>query len=155
MKLLDWSTSAYVRQSRATLALLSHPPVTGFPVPEGPENFPLHFPSRFALSRDFLRTFPTYLLVSKRLCTCQREGKREQNHPRRGDRNISTMASKQAEQLRLDGNFYFKKDRFAAAIDAYTEVNTSLRIWLVSESPDFLYRDEMKLMGLGFSVTLS
>ncbi|KAL1565748.1 RING-type E3 ubiquitin transferase [Salvia divinorum] len=32
-----------------------------------------------------------------------------------------TMASKQAEQLRQDGNTYFKKDRLGAAIDAYTE----------------------------------
>lgn len=29
---------------------------------------------------------------------------------------------KQAELLRKDGNHYFKKDRFGAAIDAYTEV---------------------------------
>ncbi|KAL7172830.1 hypothetical protein ACSBR2_032327 [Camellia fascicularis] len=33
-------------------------------------------------------------------------------------------ASKQAEQLRQDGNTYFKKDRFGAAIDAYTEAIT-------------------------------
>ncbi|EYU40645.1 hypothetical protein ABFS82_14G056600 [Erythranthe guttata] len=32
-----------------------------------------------------------------------------------------TTAAKQAELLRQDGNLYFKKDRFAAAIDAYTE----------------------------------
>lgn len=32
------------------------------------------------------------------------------------------MGTKQAEQLREDGNFYFSKDKFAAAIDAYTEV---------------------------------
>ncbi|XP_047972598.1 E3 ubiquitin-protein ligase CHIP-like [Salvia hispanica] len=32
-----------------------------------------------------------------------------------------TMAAKQAEQLRQDGNTYFKKDRLGAAIDAYTE----------------------------------
>lgn len=30
--------------------------------------------------------------------------------------------AKQAEQLRKDGNNYFKKQRFGAAIDAYTEV---------------------------------
>lgn len=35
---------------------------------------------------------------------------------------MSPTAAKQAEQLRLDGNTYFKKGRFAAAIDAYTEV---------------------------------
>lgn len=29
---------------------------------------------------------------------------------------------KQAELLRIDGNNYFKKNRFGAAIDAYTEV---------------------------------
>lgn len=33
-------------------------------------------------------------------------------------------AAGQAEQLRQDGNIYFKKDRFAAAIDAYTEAIT-------------------------------
>lgn len=33
--------------------------------------------------------------------------------------------AKQAEQLRLDGNFYFSKDRYGAAIDAYTEVKFS------------------------------
>ncbi|GAA0140787.1 ubiquitin-protein ligase [Lithospermum erythrorhizon] len=32
--------------------------------------------------------------------------------------------SKQAEKLKQDGNFYFKKDRFRAAIDAYTEAIT-------------------------------
>lgn len=32
----------------------------------------------------------------------------------------------QAERLRQDGNTYFKKDRFGAAIDAYTEVCTRL-----------------------------
>ncbi|KAG9149355.1 hypothetical protein Leryth_003325 [Lithospermum erythrorhizon] len=32
--------------------------------------------------------------------------------------------SKQAEKLKQDGNFYFKKDRFGAAIDAYTEAIT-------------------------------
>jgi STIP1 family protein 1 len=36
------------------------------------------------------------------------------------EKKMST-ANKQAEQLRQDGNFYFKKDRFGAAIDAYTE----------------------------------
>lgn len=34
------------------------------------------------------------------------------------------MGTKQAEQLRKYGNYYFKKDRFAAAIDAYTEAIT-------------------------------
>ncbi|KAL0460439.1 UNVERIFIED_CONTAM: E3 ubiquitin-protein ligase CHIP [Sesamum latifolium] len=33
----------------------------------------------------------------------------------------ASAAEKQAEQLRQDGNSYFKKDRFGAAIDAYTE----------------------------------
>lgn len=37
---------------------------------------------------------------------------------------MSPTAAKQAEQLRLDGNTYFKKGRFAAAIDAYTEAIT-------------------------------
>lgn len=31
-------------------------------------------------------------------------------------------AAKQAELLKQDGNICFKKDRFGAAIDAYTEV---------------------------------
>ncbi|KAK6937865.1 hypothetical protein RJ641_031373 [Dillenia turbinata] len=35
-----------------------------------------------------------------------------------------SSAAKQAEQLRQDGNTYFKKDRFGAAIDAYTEAIT-------------------------------
>ncbi|XP_057732188.1 E3 ubiquitin-protein ligase CHIP [Arachis stenosperma] len=35
-----------------------------------------------------------------------------------------SAAAKQAEQLRIDGNAYFKKDRFGAAIDAYTEAIT-------------------------------
>lgn len=35
-----------------------------------------------------------------------------------------TGAAKQAELLRQDGNIYFKKDRFGAAIDAYTEAIT-------------------------------
>ncbi|XP_021639612.2 E3 ubiquitin-protein ligase CHIP isoform X2 [Hevea brasiliensis] len=35
-----------------------------------------------------------------------------------------TAAAKQAERLRIDGNNYFKKDRFGAAIDAYTEAIT-------------------------------
>ncbi|KAL1162190.1 hypothetical protein V6Z11_A07G185900 [Gossypium hirsutum] len=35
-----------------------------------------------------------------------------------------SAAAKQAEQLRKDGNIYFKKDRFGAAIDAYTEAIT-------------------------------
>ncbi|XP_057534681.1 E3 ubiquitin-protein ligase CHIP [Amaranthus tricolor] len=33
----------------------------------------------------------------------------------------SSAVAKQAEQLRQDGNLYFKRDRFGAAIDAYTE----------------------------------
>ncbi|KAI3829868.1 hypothetical protein L1987_03998 [Smallanthus sonchifolius] len=33
-------------------------------------------------------------------------------------------AAEQAEQLKQDGNHYFKKNRFAAAIDAYTEAIT-------------------------------
>ncbi|GLT64839.1 hypothetical protein SLA2020_373060 [Shorea laevis] len=34
---------------------------------------------------------------------------------------LSAAAAIQAEKLRKDGNSYFKKDRFGAAIDAYTE----------------------------------
>ncbi|CAI9770676.1 unnamed protein product [Fraxinus pennsylvanica] len=36
----------------------------------------------------------------------------------------ASAAANQAEQLRKDGNSYFKKDRFGAAIDAYTEAIT-------------------------------
>uniref|UniRef100_A0A5B7B8R8 RING-type E3 ubiquitin transferase n=1 Tax=Davidia involucrata TaxID=16924 RepID=A0A5B7B8R8_DAVIN len=36
----------------------------------------------------------------------------------------ASTTTKQAEQLRQDGNTYFKKDRFGAAIDAYTEAIT-------------------------------
>ncbi|RDY11867.1 E3 ubiquitin-protein ligase CHIP, partial [Mucuna pruriens] len=35
-----------------------------------------------------------------------------------------SLVAKQAEQLRIDGNNCFKKDRFGAAIDAYTEAIT-------------------------------
>ncbi|XVF72322.1 hypothetical protein PTKIN_Ptkin12aG0111900 [Pterospermum kingtungense] len=38
-----------------------------------------------------------------------------------GPGSFLSAAAKQAEQLRKDGNNYFKKDRFGAAIDAYTE----------------------------------
>ncbi|XP_073058129.1 E3 ubiquitin-protein ligase CHIP-like isoform X1 [Primulina eburnea] len=37
---------------------------------------------------------------------------------------MSSLAAKQAEILRQDGNTCFKKDRFAAAIEAYTEAIT-------------------------------
>ncbi|CAI9776592.1 unnamed protein product [Fraxinus pennsylvanica] len=37
---------------------------------------------------------------------------------------VAASTAKQAEQLRIDGNSYFKKNRFAAAIDAYTEAIT-------------------------------
>uniref|UniRef100_M1BSL0 RING-type E3 ubiquitin transferase n=1 Tax=Solanum tuberosum TaxID=4113 RepID=M1BSL0_SOLTU len=36
----------------------------------------------------------------------------------------SIVGSKQAEQLKQDGNHYFQKNRFGAAIDAYTEAIT-------------------------------
>lgn len=36
--------------------------------------------------------------------------------------SVALSWQKQAEQLRKDGNHYFKKDRFGAAIEAYTEV---------------------------------
>lgn len=38
---------------------------------------------------------------------------------------VSSMAAKQAERLKEDGNSCFKKERFGAAIDAYTEVHFS------------------------------
>ncbi|XP_031255667.1 E3 ubiquitin-protein ligase CHIP isoform X2 [Pistacia vera] len=41
-----------------------------------------------------------------------------------GTGSAFTGMVKQAEQLRLDGNLYFSKDRFGAAIDAYTEAIT-------------------------------
>ncbi|XP_057964969.1 E3 ubiquitin-protein ligase CHIP isoform X4 [Malania oleifera] len=37
---------------------------------------------------------------------------------------VPSSVAKQAELLRKDGNNYFKKDRFGAAIDAYTEAIT-------------------------------
>ncbi|CAA3001424.1 E3 ubiquitin- ligase CHIP [Olea europaea subsp. europaea] len=37
---------------------------------------------------------------------------------------VAASTAKQAEQLRIDGNSYFNKNRFAAAIDAYTEAIT-------------------------------
>lgn len=36
--------------------------------------------------------------------------------------------SKQAEQLKQDGNLYFSKNRLGAAIDAYTEVFTTSKL---------------------------
>ena len=36
--------------------------------------------------------------------------------------SVALSSMRQAEQLRKDGNHYFSKDRFGAAIDAYTEV---------------------------------
>jgi len=39
-----------------------------------------------------------------------------------GEMGPNAAAAKQAEKLRINGNTYFKKDRFGAAIDAYTEV---------------------------------
>ncbi|EOX93794.1 hypothetical protein QUC31_004289 [Theobroma cacao] len=41
-----------------------------------------------------------------------------------GPGSALSAAAKQAEQLRKDGNNYFKKGRFGAAIDAYTEAIT-------------------------------
>ena len=35
----------------------------------------------------------------------------------------TTPPTKQAEQLRQDGNSYFAKNKLSAAIDAYTEVH--------------------------------
>lgn len=43
--------------------------------------------------------------------------------------SLTVAAAKQAEKLRIDGNSYFKKDRFGAAIDAYTEVFLGLLIY--------------------------
>ncbi|XP_024024208.1 E3 ubiquitin-protein ligase CHIP [Morus notabilis] len=38
--------------------------------------------------------------------------------------SVALSWQEQAEQLRKDGNHYFKKDRFRAAIEAYTEAIT-------------------------------
>ncbi|KAJ0791351.1 putative tetratricopeptide-like helical domain superfamily [Helianthus annuus] len=38
--------------------------------------------------------------------------------------NGVSSAAEQAEQLKQDGNLYFKKNRLGAAIDAYTEAIT-------------------------------
>ncbi|KAK6122210.1 hypothetical protein DH2020_044050 [Rehmannia glutinosa] len=45
----------------------------------------------------------------------------------------ASAAAKQAEQLRQDGNTYFKKDRFGAAIDAYTEAHYMLGLALLQK----------------------
>lgn len=54
-----------------------------------------------------------------------------------------SAAAKQAEQLKQDGNNYFQKNRFAAAIDAYTEVRELYFIlffgfWILFSSIYFL-----------------
>lgn len=38
---------------------------------------------------------------------------------------VSTTSTQRAEKLREDGNLYFSKLKFAAAIDAYTEVSSN------------------------------
>lgn len=50
------------------------------------------------------------------------KGKSKETTKEMGPGSVLSSAAKQAEQLRNDGNTYFKKDRFGAAIDAYTEV---------------------------------
>ena len=40
-----------------------------------------------------------------------------------------SSAAVQAEQLKQDGNLYFKKNRLGAAIDAYTEVFSQLDLF--------------------------
>lgn len=42
------------------------------------------------------------------------------------------VGSKQAEQLKQDGNNYFQKNRFGAAIDAYTEV--IFLLWMLGQN---------------------
>lgn len=48
----------------------------------------------------------------------------EEKRKNREGEMASIVGSKQAEQLKQDGNHYFQKNRFAAAIDAYTEAIT-------------------------------
>lgn len=52
------------------------------------------------------------------------KGKSKETTKEMGPGSVLSSAAKQAEQLRNDGNTYFKKDRFGAAIDAYTEAIT-------------------------------
>lgn len=64
--------------------------------------------------------FLTYFLVFHQ--HVKKKKRESKNKIWENARKMSPTAAKQAEQLRLDGNTYFKKGRFAAAIDAYTEV---------------------------------
>lgn len=59
---------------------------------------------------------------------------RERENREREKRKMSptVTAAKQAEQLRQNGNTYFKKGRVGAAIDAYTEVGFVIAYWLPS-----------------------
>ncbi|OIS99708.1 PREDICTED: E3 ubiquitin-protein ligase CHIP-like [Nicotiana attenuata] len=56
-----------------------------------------------------------------------------------------SAAAKQAEQLKQDGNNYFQKNRFAAAIDAYTEAITlcpNVPIYWTNRALCYRKRDE-------------
>ena len=63
---------------------------------------------------------------------------------------MSPTAAKQAEQLRLDGNSYFKRGFFGAAIDAYTGVIYLLKICLVAEKYGLRKETKLNLCALGF-----
>lgn len=47
---------------------------------------------------------------------------------KKSEKMSAIVGSKQAEQLKQDGNSYFQKNRFGAAIDAYTEVFFTVRL---------------------------
>lgn len=51
---------------------------------------------------------------------------------------VPASVAKQAEQLKRDGNNYFKKERLGAAIDAYTEVSIQNSIYLKAKN-EFVY----------------
>ncbi|KAK2971409.1 hypothetical protein RJ640_025359 [Escallonia rubra] len=57
-------------------------------------------------------------------------------------------SNRQAEQLRQDGNNYFNKDRFGAAIDAYTEAYTLTNSFICFQSSVLVhgYRLNFELM---------
>ncbi|XP_022759810.1 E3 ubiquitin-protein ligase CHIP-like isoform X1 [Durio zibethinus] len=67
-----------------------------------------------------------------------------------GPGSALSAAAKQAEQLRKDGNNYFKKDRFGAAIDAYTEAHYMLGLAMLQKQElDEGVKELQKALDLG------
>lgn len=64
-------------------------------------------------------SFPVYIIG---VCIGFSEEERVNNFKIAEKMAATIVGSKQAEQLKQDGNNYFQKNRFGAAIDAYTEV---------------------------------